>query len=457
MLIDRTAPPTMLALAQAADPALIAGLRAQMSADQWARASTMWRCTARLQQLPPPGDWRVWMLLAGRGFGKTRAGAEWVDALARANPGCSIALVGASHHDVRSVMVEGESGILSLPGHGARPLYNPALRRLTWPGGSIARCYSAAEPESLRGPQHHFAWADEVARWGAQAARGTNQALAAWDNLMMGTRMGACPRVLATTTPRALPIIRTLLARTDTVITGGSTLANAPNLPPAFIDAMLATYGDSMLGRQEIGGELISDVPGALWTRAMLETCRMEGDAREAMLNDEDALTRVAIGVDPPAGQEGDACGIIVAGLLTDGTVAVLADCSVEKASPARWAAAVADAAQRWRADRIVAEANMGGEMVRSVLHAADATLPVAMAHATRSKVARAEPIALHYAQGRVRHLGSFARLEDELCGLMAGGGYAGPGRSPDRADALVWAVSELMMRSDGGPTIRIL
>jgi phage terminase large subunit-like protein len=220
---------------------------------------------------------------------------------------------------------------------------------------------------------------------------------------------------------------------------------------------MLATYGDSMLGRQEIGGELISDVPGALWTRAMLETCRMEGDAREAMLNDEDALTRVAIGVDPPAGQEGDACGIIVAGLLTDGTVAVLADCSVEKASPARWAAAVADAAQRWRADRIVAEANMGGEMVRSVLHAADATLPVAMAHATRSKVARAEPIALHYAQGRVRHLGSFARLEDELCGLMAGGGYAGPGRSPDRADALVWAVSELMMRSDGGPTIRIL
>ncbi|MEQ1510592.1 MAG: terminase family protein [Sphingopyxis sp.] len=444
-------------------------VRALVGEPMWAKVLRQWRMTARPSQQAPKGDWRLWLMMAGRGFGKTRAGAEWIDAIARANPGIRIALVGASHDHVRNVMVEGESGILNLYGSLPKPIYQPALRRIIWPGSAVAICYSAAEPEALRGPQHEYAWADEVARWGASIGDDGKRGIAAWDNLMMGMRLGAHPRVLATTTPRALPLIKKILAYPDMVISGGATHANADNLPPSFIAAMEANYGETMLGRQEIGGEMIADVDGALWTRSGLEACRIDAEALG-----EDALTRVVIGVDPPASKGGDACGIVVVGLLSapfplgcerggsdqsrqNFRYAVIADESVEHASPERWAAAVVAAATRWRADRVVAEVNNGGDMVRSVLHAVDPDLPVVMVHASRSKAARAEPIAIHYGAGRVCHIGSFAKLEDQLCGMMAGGDYAGPGRSPDRADALVWACHALMENKGVGPRVRSL
>lgn len=425
-------------------------VRAAVGEVGWLRLSGQWALTARPAQLAPAGDWRLWLMLAGRGFGKTRAGAQWVDALARGHRGLRIALVGATAGDVRRVMVEGDSGILNLPTVvGPRPLWRPTLNRLAWPGGSIATCYSAAEPESLRGPQHHFAWADEVGRWGLDSDGAG--AVAAWDNLMLGLRLGKLPRALATTTPRATALIRRLLATQMVVVTGGASDANAAHLAPAWLASMRADYAGTQLARQELDGELIEDVPGALWTRALLERCRMP----EAQV-DRDALVRVVIGVDPPATSHGDACGIIVVGRTADGIAIVLHDGSVERASPDQWARAVAQLARRHDADRVVAEANNGGEMVAQVLRAAMETLPLKLVHATRSKVARAEPVATLYERGRVRHAAALERLEDELCGLLPGGGYAGPGRSPDRADAAIWALTELMLGGrSGAPGVR--
>lgn len=409
-----------------------------------------WMFSARNSQRPPQGDWRVWMMMAGRGFGKTRAGAEWVDALARANPRVRIALVGATMDDVRHVMVEGESGIMNLCGSHDRPIYAPALRRILWPNGAMAACYSAAEPESLRGPQHHYAWADEVARWGAGGMRSAGsgaesvggRAVMAWDNLMLGLRLGNQPQVVATTTPRAVPLVERILKQPKCVVTGGATSANAAHLPPAFIEAMEANYGGTLLGRQELGGELIAERPGALWSRALLERCRTRADAIE-----EGTLVRVVVAVDPPASDSGDGCGIVVAAQMSGDAphrFVVLADATVERCSPAQWARAVAVTSARWCADVVVAEANNGGHMVREVLLAADGGMPVRLVHASAHKGARAEPISLLYEQGRVAHRGVFPALEDQLCGLMPGGQYMGPGRSPDRADALVWALSAL-------------
>ncbi|MEQ1687005.1 MAG: terminase family protein [Sphingopyxis sp.] len=452
-----TMPPedaSLCQLIEAIPPDKMEGYAAEYAEALTWLADHPWLAQARVSQREPAGDWRLWLMMAGRGFGKTRAGAEWVDAQARANPGLRIALVGASHDDVRGVMIEGASGIMNLPGSSPRPIYQPALRRIIWPGGAMATCYSAAEPEALRGPQQHIAWADEVARWGASIGDDGRRGVAAWDNLMMGMRLGAIPRVLATTTPRAVPLMRQILKSGDMVVSGGPSCANADNLPASFIAAMEANYGGTMLGRQEIGGDMIDDVEGALWTREGLEMCRVD-----ASMLDEEAFARVVIGVDPPASKGGDACGIVVCALLSaplgSARMAVIADESVEHATPERWASAVAKAATRWRADRVVAEANNGGEMVRSVLHAVNGELPVVMVHASRSKAARAEPIAIHYSAGRVCHIGSFARLEDQMCALMAGGRYAGPGRSPDRADAMVWALHALMDSGSDGPRVR--
>ena len=440
----------LIDLLAALPPDRLAALRAELGEEHWAALDDPWRLTARAEQLPPPGAWRLWLILAGRGFGKTRAGAEWIDRLAMAHPRARIALVGATMNDVRQVMVEGESGLLNLPGPGRRPAWHPSLRRLIWPNGALATCYSAAEPESLRGPQHHFAWCDEIARWDSE---GPGRAVAAWDNLMLGLRLGRDPRVLATTTPRAVPLVRRLLDEPGAVISRGRTLANRMHLPPAFLAAMETTYGGTLLARQELDGELIEDVPGALWTRAMLEAARTGADAI-----DDGAIARVVIGVDPPASATGDACGIIIAARLTDGRAAILADESVEQASPERWAAAVADAQRRWRADRVIAEANNGGAMVESVLRAAEAELPLTLVHARRSKSGRAEPVATLYERGRVIHARAMPRLEDELCGMVSGGGYAGPGRSPDRADAAIWALTALMLGASGGePQVREL
>ena len=417
---------------------------ARMNDAQVAELRWHWGLNARPSQLPPPGDWRVWLLLAGRGFGKTRTGAEWVNAIAESDPGARIALVAANLGEARAVMVEGESGLMRVSAPHRRPVFESSLRRLVWPNGAQATLYSAAEPESLRGPQHCHAWCDEIAKWDNTSAR----AETAWDNLMMGLRLGEDPRVLATTTPRAATLVTRLVREAGdgrTAITRGSTYENAANLPARFVEAMHRNYDGTLLGRQEIEGELIETLPGALWSRPTIERSREPAAP---------SMVRVVVGVDPPASSDGDACGIIVCGIGEDRIARVLADASVEKATPERWARAVADAARAWGADRVVAEANQGGSMVEAVLRAANQTLPLRLVHASRGKSARAEPIAALYEAGRVRHAGFFARLEDELCGMMPGGDYQGPGRSPDRADACVWALTELMLGRTGEPKI---
>ena len=397
-------------------------------------------------QLHPEGDWHVWLVMAGRGFGKTRAGSEWVRHIADSRPDARIALVGASLGEARAVMVEGESGIIACCPPHKRPSYEPSLRRISWPNGAIATLYSAAEPEALRGPQHSHAWCDEVAKWSNSHER----AARSWDNLLLGLRLGNDQRIMATTTPRAVPLLRRLLDKKRThglVLTSGTTRDNAANLPTKFLAAMDAEFGNTALGLQELDGILLDDIEGALWNRSLLERCRISGT--------EQPHRRVVIGVDPPAGAKGDECGIVVCALDDGGFGQVLADCSIGPASPEQWARAVADAALLWNADRVIAEANQGGAMVGSVLRAADISLPLKLVHASRGKVARAEPVAALYEAGRVKHAAMFAKLEDQLCGLMAGGGYEGPGRSPDRADALVWALTELMLGKSGRPRVR--
>lgn len=407
----------------------------------------VWDYWSRPAQLPPRGAWRIWLIMAGRGFGKTRAGAEWVRRIARENPGCRIALVGATLTEARQVMVEGVSGLLSIASPSEKLAWSPSLGRLLWGNGTQARIFSAAEPEGLRGPEHHFAWADEVAKW-PDAER-------PWDNLMMTLRLGQRPRALATTTPRPVPLIRRLLKEKGVATSRGKTDDNRANLPEAFLDGMASLYSGTRLGRQELDGELIDDIPGALWSRALIERQRAGPDI------DPDNMARIVVGVDPPAGsvsgdgRGGDACGIVAVGLDHAGRGHVLEDASVDATSPESWARAVAACAERYGADRVVAEANNGGAMVRSVLFAAGAALPVKLVHASRGKSARAEPVAALYETGRVTHAGAFPDLEDQMCGLVLGGGYEGPGRSPDRADALVWALSELMLEAQRVPRVR--
>ena len=411
------------------------------------RLLTFWPLWARREQMPPESVWRVWLICAGRGFGKTRAGSEWVRHIAEVDDEARIALVASSLGEARAVMVEGESGILACcRNDDDAPLYEPSLRRLTWPGGAQATLYSAGEPESLRGPQHSHAWCDEIAKWDNAADR----AIAAWDNLQLGMRLGDDPLVLATTTPRAVPIVRRLIegGESDVAVTRGSTYDNVDNLPDRFVAAMRGQYGRTALGRQELDGELLADVEGALWTRSMIERCREEMTG--------ESMSRIVVGVDPPASSRGDECGIVVAGLTDDGRARVVADASIRRPSPERWAREVAIAMRVWKADRVVAEANQGGDMVESVLRAADFQMPIRLVHASRGKVARAEPVAALYEAGRVAHVGEFPALEDQMCGLLAGGDYVGPGRSPDRADALVWALTELMLgKLAGEPRVR--
>ena len=391
-------------------------------------------------QVQPDGDWRVWVIRAGRGFGKTRAGAEWVSAYAREHPDARIALVGGTMEDARRVMIEGESGLLRIARPDERVRWRASARELVFPSGACGYVYSADAPETLRGPEHHIAWCDELAKW----RRGE----AAWDNLLMGLRLGE-GRVLVTTTPRPTALMRRVLAMPGVEETRGRTRDN-PNLPCSFIAAMEASYGGTRLGRQELDGELIEDIEGALWTRALIEQCRVPHAPK---------LRRVVVGVDPPAGRvvgagAGDACGIVAVGLGRDDLGYVIEDATVQVTSPQAWAQAVAACVARHGADRVVAEANQGGKLVNEVLRAADEAMPVRLVHASRGKSARAEPVAALYERGRVFHAGVFAKLEDELCGLLAGGGYEGPGRSPDRADALVWALGELLLGARGEASV---
>jgi len=399
-------------------------------------------------QLPPSDQgWRTWLMMAGRGFGKTRAGAEWIYAIGWSRP-VRIALVAATIEEGRRIMIEGTSGLLSIARRWRhhRFIWEPSKGELTWPRGSKATLFSGDNADGLRGPEHDFAWCDELAKW--------RQADATWDNLQFGLRRGRRARTLVTTTPRTMPLLQRIRSLTDTIETGGRTTDNV-NLSREFIDAMTATYGGTRIGRQELDGELILEVEGALWTRDMIAAARGPSTAFGGPPpRSGEEFMRIVVGVDPPAGTDGDACGIVVCGKAADGTLHVLEDVSVGGLSPEGWANRVAAAAARWGAGLIVAEANNGGAMVKSVLDAAEAGVRIKLVHASKGKAARAEPVALKFERGEVRLAGDFPELEAQLCGLVAGGGYEGPGRSPDRADAMVWALTELLVTRSGLPRI---
>jgi phage terminase large subunit-like protein len=392
------------------------------------------------------GDWRVWVMMTGRGFGKTRAGSEWVAARARETPGARIALVGASLDDVAKIMVEGQSGLLATARTGERPIWFSTKRELHFPSGATAFAYSGEKPSRLRGPEHHFAWCDELAKWARPDAT--------WGALRLGLRLGERPRILVTTTPRPVAALKRILGEARTAITHGRSSENV-HLPDDHLDAVTALYAGTRFGRQELDGELIEDAEGALWTRDLLDESRVAG---MGTVTSSCPLRRIVIGVDPPAGVAGDACGIVVCGLGEDEVGYVLADLSAAGLTPEGWARKVAAAAEQWGADRVVAEANNGGAMVEAVLRGASVNLPVRLVHASHGKAARAEPVAALFESGRAKLAGTFPKLEDELCGLVMGGGYQGPGRSPDRADAMVWALWALLLeRRPGTPRVRAL
>ncbi len=396
----------------------------------------LWEFWARPEQLPPSGDWTTWLILAGRGFGKSRTGAEWVRAEVESGRRGRLALVARTASDVRDVLVEGEAGVLAISPPWNRPLYEPSKRRLTWPNGATATTYSADEPDLLRGPAHDGALCDEIASW--------RFAEAAWANLMFGLRLGPDPRVVAATTPRPTAFLKRLIADPHTHVTRGRTLDNAGNLAPTFLQEVVGRYQGTRLGRQELDGRLLEDAQGALWKREVIEAGRV-AVAPE--------LTRVVVALDPSgsAGEHSDACGIIVAGVAADRQGYVLDD-RTAVLSPAAWGALAVQLYQTYQADRIVAEGNFGGDMVetvlRSVRDASDrpigASVPFTKLTASRGKAARAEPVSALYEQGRVHHVGAFPELEDELCSWEPNSGQ----RSPNRLDALVWALTELMLEN---------
>ena len=404
-----------------------------------------WWWQARGGQIEPRAcddgqPWRIWALIAARGFGKTRAGAEWVSQRARETPGARIALVAESMDEARRVMIEGESGILAVARCDERPLWIASRRLLVFPSGALGFVYGGERPNRLRGPQHHYAWCDELGKW--------SHAAATWDNLMLGLRLGTAPRTIVTTTPAPGPTLKRILFQLPRVVRTHGRTADNPDSAADFRSAMKEMYDGTRLGRQELEGEWLEDLPGALWTRDMIEASRVEPPPRVF-------FRRVVIGVDPPVSAGGDACGIVVCGLGSDDLGYVLADLSVAGERPEGWARRVAAGAEVWDAQLIVAEKNQGGEMVEAVLRAADSHLPVRLAGAANSKAARAEPVALRFETGRARLAGAFAELEDELCALTYAG-FEGDGGSPDRADAMVWAMTELY-RKRGEPRIRQL
>jgi phage terminase large subunit-like protein len=400
---------------------------------------TDYRSRARPSQLPPEWDWLVWLILTGRGWGKTWTASSWVNELAMTSV-CRIALIGATAPDVRDIMIEGETGVLRTAPSWGRPSYEPSKRKIEWPNGSVAHAFSAEEPDRLRGPQFHYGWLDELASFPNDEE--------VWNMFQFGLRLGQQPRCVITTTPRPKKLIRSLLGRggKDVAVVRGNTLENAPNLAPGFMDAIQRRYGGTRLGRQEIEGEVLFDVPGALWTRAMLEKAYFAGHLP--------TMKRVVVAVDPSGtrGEEdaGDSVGIVVAGLGLDEKGYVLADRTC-KLSPDAWGREAVRAYREFKADRIVAERNFGGALVEHVLRTIDRNVPYREVTASRGKTQRSEPVAALYEQGRVRHAGSFPELEDQCC-AMTGDGYSGDG-SPDRLDALVWAISDLMLGATVTPT----
>jgi phage terminase large subunit-like protein len=400
-----------------------------LSPDQLLRLPYDWEgFWARPSQLPPAGSWRVWMLLAGRGFGKTRCGAEWIRSQVKAGRR-RLALVAPTAADVRDVMVEGESGILAIHPDQERPLYEPSKRRLTWSCGAVATTYTADEPERLRGPQADAAWCDEIGSWRYPEA---------WDMLMFGMRLGDNPRCVVTTTPRPTKLIRELVRDPTTIVTRGSSYENRGNLAPAFFDQIVRKYEGTRLGRQELNAELLEDTPGALWTHALIEANRLRAPP---------IMTRVVVAIDPAAtsGEESDETGIVVVGKDANGQGYVLADVSGRYA-PTEWAKIAIATYKAHSADRIVGEVNNGGDMVEATLRMVDRNVPFTAVRASRGKVVRAEPIAALYEQGRMHHVGTFPQLEDQMANFTTDFDRAAAGYSPDRVDSLVWGCTELLV-----------
>jgi len=404
-----------------------------------------WVGFARLAQYPLGQEDASWLVMGGRGAGKTRLGAEWVNGLVRGLPPFSrwkygrLALIGETLGDVREVMIDGPSGLAAIARHD-RPRFEASRRRLVWDNGAVAQIFSSEDPDSLRGPQFDAAWCDEIAKW--------KHAEECFDMLQFGLRLGERPRQILTTTPRAVPLLRRLLADPSVRVTRMSTADNSGNLADGFLRAVNDRYGGTRLGRQELDGEMIEDREDALWTRAQLEAV---AEAPKAL------LSRIVVAVDPSAtGNAGSAaCGIVVAGLAEDGRAVVIEDGTVRAARPAEWAHRAVSLYHRHQADCIVAEVNQGGDMVASVLRTIDPAVPVRAVRATRGKWLRAEPVAALYEQGRVMHAARFPALEDEMCDFGPDG--LSDGRSPDRVDALVWAITELMLSRGGTPRVRTM
>lgn len=410
-----------------------------------------WALWAREDQTPPGvcegvDPWRVWLILGGRGAGKTRTGAEWVRARVAGTPQSGgqparrIALIGETITDARRVMVDGVSGLLAIHRADERPEFQAGKNQLVWPNGAVAQLFSAEDPNGLRGPQFDAAWCDELAKW--------REPEAVWDMLQFGLRLGDVPQAVVTTTPRPLPILQTLMDDSSVVTTRVATAKNEANLSPGFIAAVRKRYQGTTLWRQEFLGEIVEDQSGTLWRRDWIEDQRSRGAPD---------LMSIVVAVDPPvtAKRTSDSCGIVVAGLGDDHRAYVLADCTIQGRAPQVWARAVMAAYRNYRADRVVAEVNQGGDLIETVLKSVESTAPIRKVHATRGKWLRAEPIASLYAEGRVSHVGRFDALEDQMCAFRADGRVSG--RSPDRVDALVWALTDLMLNAGAAPTVRML
>ena len=409
-----------------------------------------WPFWARSSQLAPPGDWSNWLILAGRGFGKTRTGAEWVranmcgDTPLTAGRWRHIAVIAETAADARDVMVgdgkansdpKAGSGLLQIHPRHYRPTYEPSKRRLTWPNGVVASIYNGTEPDQLRGPQHDAAWCDELAKW--------QYAQEAWDQLQFGLRTGINPQVCITTTPRPISLLKQIIGDPGTIVTRGSTFDNSAHLARNFISAIKRRYEGTRLGRQELDAELLEDIEGALWKRGLIDAGRI----KEHQLP---PLERVVVAIDPNASSTEDAneCGIICAGLGSDGHGYVLDDISGVMA-PHEWAREAISLLNIRRGDRVIAEVNNGGDMVENTLRMIDPNVPYRSVWASRGKITRAEPISALYEQGRVHHVGPFPRLEDQMCAFTVDFNRKEMGYSPDRIDALVWALTELMI--EGG------
>lgn len=402
-----------------------------------------WSFWARDEQLPPSSSWNTWLVLAGRGFGKTRTGAEWVRQEIESGRRQRIALIGPTASDTRDVMVEGESGLLNVCPPWNRPKYEPSKRRVVWPSGRMAILYSAEEPERLRGPQHDGAWCDEPASWKYPES---------WDQMQFGLRLGDCPQVVVTGTPKPIKLIRDLVKDPMTAVTRGSTYANIANLPEVFIRKLSERYENTRLGRQEINAEILEDVEGALWNSKAIESSRLSLAEYQRLITPPDEtrpaeleILRLVVAIDPAAshGEESDETGLCAAGRDQRGHYYVL-HLDGYRLSPNSWATKAVDLYDRFKADRLIAEINNGGEMVVSTIRGVRREIPVRVVHATRGKVTRAEPIAALYEQGKVHHVGLFARAEEQM--------YQFPvvNDMDDMVDSLVWALTDLSSRGDG-------